>query len=202
VDARRAVQRDTQREQELDIAAASAPSLAFVERLRKTVAGTTVTVLGIEKSVPPPDVAAFLGASPSHARAVHVQRLRSLDGEPVILTEAWVPLAFGQGITAAALRRRTLHELVQAQGVSLGRVVPEITAVAADPAQARHLHTEPGAPLLRLQRLVHARDGGPVEHLTVWLSPERSRIVTELQLNDVDSLRTGRVVHDREAPGH
>ena len=47
---------------------------------------------------------------------------------------------------------------------------------------------------------VHA--GGPVEHLTVWLSPERSRIVTALQLNDVDSLRTGRVVHDREAPGH
>jgi hypothetical protein len=41
-----------------------------------------------------------------------------------------------------------------------------------------------------------------VEHLTVWLSPERSRIVTALQLNDVDSLRTGRVVHDREAPGH
>jgi len=59
------------------VQAASAPreraSLAFVERLRKTVAGTTVTVLGIEKSVPPPDVAAFLGVSPSRARAVHVQ---------------------------------------------------------------------------------------------------------------------------------
>jgi hypothetical protein len=29
------------------------------------------------------------------------------------------------------------------------------------------------------------------------MNPERSRILTELQLTDVDTLRTGRVVHDR-----
>jgi GntR family transcriptional regulator len=172
-------------------------SLAFVEGLRRTVAETTVTVLGIARAVPPPEVAVFLGLAEPDAKAVHVQRLRSMDGAPVMLTEAWVPLELGQRITAAALRRQALYEIVQAQGVSLGRVVQEITAVAADPAQAQHLRTEPGAPLLRLERLMHGRDARPIEHLTVWLSPERSRILTEIQLTEVDTLRTGRVVHDR-----
>jgi GntR family transcriptional regulator len=171
------------------------PSLAFVESLRKAVADTTVTVLGIERVAPPPEVAAFLGED--DRRAVRVRRVRSLAAAPVMLTEAWVPLALGKGITAAALRRQALHEILHAQGVSLGRVVQEITAVAAEPAHAQLLRTEAGAPLLRLVRLMHGRDARPVEHLTVWLSPERSRILSEVKLTDVDTLSTGRVVHDR-----
>lgn len=173
------------------------PSLQFVDSLRKAVAETTVAVLAIERTVPSPEVAAFLGLQAADAKAVRVQRLRSLEGAPVMLTEAWVPLELGKGITASALRKQALYEIVQAQGVTLGRVVQEICAVAAEPAQAQHLKTEPGAPLLRLVRLMHARDARPIEHVTVWMSPERSRILTEIQLTDVDTLRTGRLVHDR-----
>jgi len=172
-------------------------SLDFVEDVRRRHAETRVTVLGLERVAPPQDIAAFLGVDAATDKAVHVRRLRRLEGEPVMLTEAWVPLDLGRRVTAAALRRQALYEIVQAQGVSLGRVVQEITAVAASPQQALHLATEPGAPLLQLVRLMHGRDARPIEHLTVWLSPERSRILTELTLTDVDTLRTGRVVHDR-----
>lgn len=174
-------------------------SLQYVEGLRQSVAATEVTVLGVEREVPPRPVADSLGL-PAARAAVHVRRLRTLEGEPVMLTEAWVPPDLGRRITPAALRRQALYEIVQAQGVSLGRVVQEITAVAADPGQARLLDTEAGAPLLQLVRLMYARDARPIEHLSVWLSPERSRILTELQLTDVDTLRTGRVVHDRARP--
>ncbi|NML46192.1 GntR family transcriptional regulator [Ramlibacter sp. G-1-2-2] len=174
-------------------------SLDYVESLRQRAAETKVTVLGLERVVPPADIAAFLGLQPAD-KAVHVRRLRRLEGQPVMLTEAWVPLDLGQHVTALALRRQALYEIVQAQGVTLGRVVQEITAVAASPEQAQHLATEPGAPVLQLVRLMHGRDARPIEHLTVWTSPERSRIVTELTLTDVDTLRTGRLVHDRGRP--
>jgi GntR family transcriptional regulator len=176
-------------------------SLEYVDHLRKSVAATKVTVLGVERAVPPREVAAFLGIEETGAEAVHVRRLRTLDGDPVMLTEAWVPLDLGRRVTPAALRRRALYEIVQAQGVTLGRVVQELTAVAAGPEPARHLGTEPGAPLLRLVRLMYGRDARPVEHLGVWLDPARSRILTELHLTDVDTLRTGRVVHDRRHAG-
>jgi GntR family transcriptional regulator len=172
-------------------------SLDFVRSLRRAAAETQVTVLGVEKAVPPRDVADFFRLENPLTRALHVRRVRTLNGEPVMLTEAWVPPDLGLRITAAALRRQALHEILQSQGISLGRVVQEITAVAAGPEQAQHLNTEAGSPLLRLVRLMHSRDARPIEHLTVWMSPERSRILTELQLTDVDTLRTGRVVHDR-----
>lgn len=180
-------------------AARERASLEYLEGLRKSAADTQVSVLAIERAAPPHEVTAFLGTE----RAVHVRRLRSLDGEPVMLTDAWVPRELGHGITATALRRQPLYEIVQAQGVALGRVVQEITAAAAGPEQAQHLRTEAGGPLLKLVRLMYGRDARPIEHLTVWLSPERSRILTELRLTDVDTLRTGRVVHDgaRRAAG-
>jgi len=173
----------------------SSPTLSVIDGLRKTALETEVEVLEVGTAVPPPDIAALLQLPPDE-RAVHALRLRSMSGTPVMLTDAWVPAALGRRVTAAALRKRALYEILMAQGVKFGRVVQEISAQAADPAIAGWLHTEVGAPLLKLVRLMHDPAARPVQYITVSMSPERSRILMDISADQVNTLSAGRFVHD------
>lgn len=176
-------------------AARQRPSLSFLDELRRTVVETDVEVLGVSEAEPPAEVAELLALEPG-SKAVHAIRLRSIAGTPVMLTDAWVPLHFGKRVTAAALRRKPLYEILIAGGVELRRVVQEITATVADPMRAQALQTEVGGSLLKIVRVLHGSDQRPVEYLEVYLRPDRSRILMDIDAAEVNTLVAGRVVHD------
>jgi GntR family transcriptional regulator len=171
------------------------PTLSLVDGLRRTADETDVTVLGVQQGVPPAEVADLLQLSPG-AAAVRAQRLRSVAGTPVMLTDSWVPMALGRRVTAAALRKRPLYEILLGQGVVLGRVVQELSAVVADPATAERLETDVGGPLLKLVRLLHGQDSRPVQYLEVYFSSERSRFLMDIPADQVNTLSAGQIVHD------
>jgi GntR family transcriptional regulator len=170
-------------------------TLSFIDGLRKTVIETQVTVLAVGEDDAPPEIAESLQLVGTK-KAVHAVRLRSIGDTPAMVTDAWVPLDLGKRATAAALRKRALYEILQAQGVELGRVVQEITAVVADAERAAVLKTEAGSPLLKVVRLMHGRDARPVAHVTVYLCPERSRLLMDIAADEVNTLSAGQVVHD------
>lgn len=172
------------------------PTLSFVDGLRDYAAETEVAVIAVERAVAPPDIAALLELEPAE-RALHAVRCRSMQGTPVMLTHAWVPARLARGITAAALRRRPLYEILLSQGVAFGRVVQEIGAQAADAEQAGRLGTEVGGPLLKLVRLIHDLDGRPVQHLTATMPAERGAVLTEITGARINTLSSGFVVHTR-----
>jgi GntR family transcriptional regulator len=124
-------------------------------------------------------------------------RLRSIQGAPVMLTDAWVPDRVGGRITTAALKKHALYEVLMAQGVRFGRVVQEITAEAADPFRARYLGTEVGAPLLKVVRLIHDRQERPVQHLVAVTPPERGRVLMEISGEQINTLSAGYILHTR-----
>jgi GntR family transcriptional regulator len=171
------------------------PSLSLIDGLRKTAMETDVEVLEVAQAEPPADVATLLKLE-APARAVHALRLRSIAGTPVMLTDAWVPVDLGRRVSAAALRKRALYEILMAQGMKFGRAVQEIGAIAADPVRARLLKTEVGAPLLKLVRVMHDTKARPVQHLTVYMSPERSRILMDIPGETINTLSAGQMVHD------
>lgn len=171
------------------------PTLSLIDGLQRSVVDTDVQVLSVQEAEPPTDVAELLQL-PKGVKAVHALRLRSIKGTPVMLTDAWVPLHWGKRVTASALRKHALYEILLAQGVVFGRVVQEYTAVVADPKRATALKTEVGSPLLKLLRLMHGSDAQPVEHLTVYLCPDRSRILMDVSGADLNTLSAGQIVHD------
>jgi GntR family transcriptional regulator len=171
------------------------PTLSLVDGLRRTADETEVTVFGVQRGIPPAEVADLLQLRAGEA-AVRAQRLRSVAGTPVMLTDAWVPMALGKRVTAAALRKRPLYEILLGQGVVLGRVVQEVSAVAADLATAERLGTEVGGPLLKLVRLLHGQDAKPVQYLEVYFSSERSRFLMDIPAEHVNTLSAGQIVHD------
>jgi GntR family transcriptional regulator len=170
-------------------------TLSFIDSLRKTVIETQVTVLKVGQEDPPSEIAQSLQLTRTE-KATHAVRLRSIGNTPAMVTDAWVPLDLGKRVTATALRKNALYEILQAQGIELGRVVQEITAVVADVERAAVLKTEAGSPLLKLVRLMHGRDARPVAHVTVYLCPERSRLLMDIAADEVNTLSAGQVVHD------
>ena len=172
----------------------ASPSLSMIDSLRKAASETEGQVLEVAQTGPPADIASLLRLDPQEV-AVHALRLRSIAGLPVMLTDAWVPLDIGKRVSAAALRKRALYEILLAQGVKFGRVVQEISVQIADPVRAGWLQTEVGAPLLKMVRLIHDPDARPVQHLTVYLSPDRSRILMDIPGDAVNTLSAGQIVH-------
>ena len=172
-----------------------APSLTLLESLRKAASETQVKVIQVNQQEAPPDIAAQLGLTPGE-RALHALRLRSIDERPVMLTDAWIPAALGVGVSASSLKKQALYELLMKQGVRFGSVVQEITAQLADPQFAGLLKIEVGSPLLKLIRLMHNRDNEPVLHITIYVTPERSRILMDVKGEDINTLSAGQIVHD------
>ena len=112
------------------------PSLSVIDSLRKTAIETIVRVLEVEQTAPPADVARLLQLPPGE-KAVHALRIRSnRNGQPAMLTDAWVPAAVGRRVTAAALKKKALYEILMTQGVEFGRVVQEFSATVSDPDRA------------------------------------------------------------------
>lgn len=178
--------------------APTTPSLGVLDSLRKIAIETDVHLIHAERVAPLSDIAALLHLAPDEP-ALHVFRVRSMHGVPVMFTEAWVPGAVGEQITPAAMRKHALYEIMQNLGVRFGRVVQEITAQTASPMVAKHLQVEIGAPLIKLVRLMHDHGATPVQHLTTLLSPDRSRILMDIPGEKVNTLDAGRIVHEVNA---
>jgi GntR family transcriptional regulator len=166
-----------------------------MDSLRETVAQTKVEMLSFKRGQAPLDVARLLQMD-ADAKSVHVVRLRSMQGVPVMVTDAWLPLAVGSHLTGSMLRKQPLYEILLAEGVTFGRVVQETSATLADPIIAAHLAIPVGSPALRLVRLMHDLDDRPLLHLTVHAAAERSRILMEVPASAVNTLPTGHLVHE------
>jgi GntR family transcriptional regulator len=173
----------------------SPPRLTLTEGLRRIAVETQVELLEAGKKSAPAAIASLLHLTRG-ADAVYALRLRKSGDVPLMVTEAWLPDRFVNVATPAALRRLPLFELLLHAGVKFGRVVQEMSAEAADPLRARLLETSIGAPLIRVARLLHDASAQPVQHLTVHMSPERSRILMDIPTEDVDTLGAGYVAHD------
>jgi GntR family transcriptional regulator len=162
--------------------------------LSKVQAETEATVVEIGERLAPPAVRHDLRLSDA-SRALYVLRSRSHDGQPLMVTEAWLPLRYAPSVTAEALRHRALFELLEASGATLGRFAQEITAEIADPQRARLLGVDIGAALLRIDRVVHDADDDPLMRNSITVDPRRTRMISEVSAADIDTATTGMLVH-------
>ncbi|MCA0304093.1 MAG: GntR family transcriptional regulator [Proteobacteria bacterium] len=171
------------------------PDFSFIGDMRRTLKETTMQLLLLQAQRCPPAIAATLGL-PEGAEALHVVRTRSKDGKPVALMDGWIPPPYAANVTAKGLKRKSLHELIAGGFDKLGRVAQEVNAALADPIVADGLQVELNSAVLRTTRLVHHRDGAPVHYVTVWTTPLRTRLVLEIEAEEIGGHNVGRLLHD------
>ena len=167
----------------------------FIDSLGRISSETKVRVLGLKRSPAPEEIASLLHL-PSDAACVNTVRLRSMARLPLMVTDAWIPADIGGDVTMAELRELPLYEILMKHGIQYGRVIQEITAVLADPRIAKLLSSEVSGPLIRMTRLFHDERGRPIQYLTAYITPERSRILMDLPTASINMLSGGQIVHD------
>ncbi len=117
---------------------------------------------------PPQRVQAALGLA-EDTEAYCVRRIRLADQAAIGYHVAYLPTAVAKHIDQDALRDGEslgyLHDLPE---LASSRASRTIEALPADEPEVECLGMEPGAPVLRIERLVESADGSPLEFL--WAS--------------------------------
>jgi GntR family transcriptional regulator len=167
---------------------------SYLDGLRQAQFETQVDVVELQVRRPPAVVAEALGASGDLLHIVRVRRQRRT-GEPLMVTDAWLPAGLADTLTESALRRTPLYELLPDAGIRVDRVRHEITAEIAGPRNAQLLDTAIGAALLRVNRLAFVA-GAPHHQLSVLLSPSRSRVLLSQSVDELDAAFGLTIAHD------
>jgi GntR family transcriptional regulator len=154
---------------------------SYLDELRKVEFETEVDVIELGVGALPRAVSERLG---SVQRGLHVLRVRRerRTGEPLMVTEAWLPEGLADVVTDEALAGAPLYRLLSENGVILERLEHELTAEIAGPRTAGLLGTAIGSPLIRINRTAFAA-GRPHHVLTILLSPNRSRVLLAQKLD-------------------
>lgn len=167
---------------------------SYMDELRQVEFETEVDVIEFGERALPRTVAERLTP---RARGLYVLRLRRerRTGEPLMITEAWLPVELADTINRAALVDTPLYRLLADAGVDLARFEHELTAEMAGPRTAGLLDTSIGSPLIRVNRVAFAA-GVPHHVLSMVLSPNRSRVVLNQTLSDLESGSGMAIAHD------
>ena len=168
---------------------------SYMDQLAQTQFVTEAEVLEFDlRAAPQPisDKVVFAGD------VLHILRVRRerRTGEPLILTEAWLPAGLAEMITADALVHTPLYRLLADAGVTLNRMQHEFTAEIAGPRYAQLLDTPIGAALLRVNRLAFTAAEQPHHYLSILLSPSRSRILLNHSADELEIGDTMAITHD------
>ncbi|OBA62290.1 GntR family transcriptional regulator [Mycobacterium sp. 1100029.7] len=168
---------------------------SYMDGLRQAQFETEVDVLELDAHRrPPPAVADALETSGELLHIVRVRRQRRT-GEPLMVTDAWLPNGLADRLTESVLRREPLYELLSDAGVVVERMRHEITAEIAGPRYARLLGTAIGTALLRVNRLAFVADR-PHHYLSILLSPSRSRVLMSQSAVELETGDGLAIAHD------
>ena len=170
-------------------------SRSYLEELRQTHFETQVEVIEFGVRAAPQTVADKLGHIGDVLHIVRLRRERRT-GEPLMVTEAWLPAGLDGVITAEELVRTPLYGMLAAAGVSIDHIQHEITAEIAGPRQAHLLDTVIGAALLHVNQLAFSPADRVHHLLSILLSPTRSRILINQSGEELPVGVTMAITHD------
>lgn len=121
-------------------------------------------VLSVERATAPEPARAVLGTS----EAWKIERVRYLEGTPVIFMRTLVPHARFPHFTAELLEGASLLGLMREHGCIPSGGPRQVQAVPADQDLARALDVSIGEPLLLLEGVTRDEHGDGLESFSVW----------------------------------
>ena len=125
----------------------------------------TTTVLSSAREPAVGEIARKLAVADG-TEVIVLERLRYASGEPIARMCNYLPTALAPELTAEALQRRGLYELLRSGGIILHAAAQTIGARTATQAEARMLNEPKGAALLTMERSTYDETGRTVEYGT------------------------------------
>jgi GntR family transcriptional regulator len=114
---------------------------------------------------------------PIGARVIRIHRVRTADGEPMAVEEAFLPADRFAGLDQADLEHGSLFDLLEEQwGAQLATGEQRVVAIAFDATQARLLGVQAGEPGLLFDTTGRDSEGLPVYTASTWYRGDRYEI--------------------------
>lgn len=120
-----------------------------------------------------------------------VRRTRMMNDEPFSYTVTYLPSDLGRLLTAEALQRSALMEVLLASGVNLASATQSIRAQLADAETSARFGVGLGAAVLYVERVVRDAAGRPVEFVRSWYRGDRYEYTATLGLGEELESRYG-----------
>lgn len=127
----------------------------------------TTRVVSLDVAVAPAEKKDLLGDAP----AWRLERVRSVDGKPLIHMVTWIPKDLTPTLTAEELDGGSLHDWMRAHGLQPAGGPRQLHAVAASAETAAFLDVSPGSPVTLLEGVTEDQLGRPIEAFSAWHHP-------------------------------
>lgn len=152
----------------------------LAEEVRARGEQLTNKIRTFEQQAPSVHVAEMLGLDEDD-QVIHLERVRSINGEPWVITSTYLPYALCAPLLELDMRHRSLYATLEHElGLVLDHGHRTIEAALATAEQARLLGIEAGDPVLLLKSLAFLADGTPIEYFLAWHRGDRSRFDVDL----------------------
>lgn len=148
------------------------------EMLQKGLAPST-RVLTLEMVDDRADIAASLRLTDDQ-RLLHLSRLRSANGQPLVVVETWLPYGRFRGLMEEDFEVKSLYALMeQKYGMRVDRATRQFEAASVSPEDARLLGMDAGRAVCRVYTLAYSNDV-PVEYSVARYRGDRNIFTVEL----------------------
>lgn len=104
-------------------------------------------------------------------RAWRLERVRSVDGEPLIHMVTRLPYSLTPGLSAESLDGGSLHDWLRARGLTPRGGPRQLRATAASELTAKYLRVDRGSPVTLLEGVTRDASGRVIEVFTAWHHP-------------------------------
>jgi GntR family transcriptional regulator len=168
---------------------------SYMDEMRQTLFESEVDVVEFGLRTTPARITDKIGLDGDALYLLAVRRERRT-GEPLLLTEAWLPARLTETITAEKVGNTPMFQLFADAGVTFERLQHEFTAEIAGPRNARLLDVAIGAPVLRVNRISYSAGERPHHYLSILLSPNRSRILLNHSIAELEKGPLIAILHD------
>jgi GntR family transcriptional regulator len=137
-------------------------------------------VLHQEVTQVPKKVLEYLDLPPD-TQVVELQRLRSVNNEPIVLVTSYLPYELCPKVAITDFTNQSLYAFLESEcGLLITSGKRYIEAVNATESEAELLQVEPGAALILLNSVSFLQDGTPVEYYHALHRGDRSRFEVDL----------------------
>ena len=124
-------------------------------------------VISLAVQEPPPEAAAALRT----AHTWRLERVRSVDDEPVVYMTTWIPADLFPTLSAEELDGGSLLDWMRSLGHQPHGGPRRVQAVPADPVVTQHLGCQRGEPVLLMQGVTQDTYGRGLEWFSAWHRP-------------------------------
>jgi GntR family transcriptional regulator len=125
-------------------------------------------VIALDLLDPPPRQ----GEQLEPGQAWRLERVRSVDGEPLIHMITWIPQELAPTLSIAELDGGSLHEWMRAHGLDPQGGPRQLHAVAASKETAAHLAILEASPVTLLEGVTRDQLGRTIEAFSAWHHPQ------------------------------